>query len=110
MPLDQVFYIMGSKTIPILFSKKSHVENSDNFQAGNYGEASAFRYFHYILFSFLYSNSFIFRPTELDALVFGHLHTILTTKLPHSGLSDTVRLYPTLISHCDRINSLYFRK
>lgn len=50
------------------------------------------------------------RPTELDALVFGHLHTILTTKLPHSVLSETVRPYHNLISHCDRMDSLYFRK
>ncbi|KAG5891098.1 hypothetical protein JTB14_036989 [Gonioctena quinquepunctata] len=49
-------------------------------------------------------------PTELDALVFGHLFTILTTPLPKSDLANTVRNYPSLISLVKRIEKIYFVK
>ena len=39
-----------------------------------------------ILYSFIY-----FRPTELDALVFGHLHSLLTRYLSDNPLSSVVR-------------------
>ncbi|CAB3377549.1 Hypothetical predicted protein [Cloeon dipterum] len=59
----------------------------------------------------LEKNQYFFgKPTELDALVFGHLHTIYTTKLPYTALWDTVKSYHNLIAHTDRINSLYFSK
>ena len=32
-----------------------------------------------------------FRPTELDVLVFGHLHSVLTRYLPDNSLSSVVR-------------------
>jgi hypothetical protein len=47
------------------------------------------------------------RPTELDAVSFGHLSTILTTKLPDPRLSEVVRGYPNLVSHCNRIHSQF---
>ncbi|KAF4523780.1 hypothetical protein B566_EDAN009012 [Ephemera danica] len=54
------------------------------------------------------NNHFFFsRPTELDALVFGHTYTILSTKLPDNRLADVLRGYPNLISHCDRIQSQF---
>ncbi|CAH1979633.1 unnamed protein product [Acanthoscelides obtectus] len=49
-------------------------------------------------------------PTELDALVFGHLFTILTTPLPRSDLANTVRNYPKLIELVQRIEKEYFKK
>lgn len=52
---------------------------------------------------------FYFRPTELDALVFGHLFTILTTPLPNSQLANTVRTYPALIDLVKRIEIRYFK-
>lgn len=52
---------------------------------------------------------FCFRPTELDALVFGHLFTILTTPLPNSHMANTVRSYPTLIDMIKKIETKYFK-
>ncbi|KAI7815280.1 metaxin [Rhyzopertha dominica] len=49
-------------------------------------------------------------PTELDALVFGHLFTILTTPLPNSRIANTVRNYPTLINLVQRIEKEYFKR
>lgn len=49
-------------------------------------------------------------PTELDALVFGHLFTILTTPLPKSDLANIVRNYPLLINLVQKIEKDYFKK
>lgn len=51
-----------------------------------------------------------FRPTELDALVFGHLFTILTTPLPNTHIANTVRNFPTLINLVQRIERDYFKR
>lgn len=56
-------------------------------------------------FSHLY---FFFRPTELDALVFGHLYTILTTQLTSDELSEKVKNYSNLLAFCRRIEQHYF--
>ncbi|XP_067155114.1 metaxin-2 isoform X4 [Apteryx mantelli] len=48
------------------------------------------------------------RPTELDALVFGHLFTILTTQLTSDELSEKVKNYSNLIAFCRRIEQQYF--
>ncbi|KAJ8926104.1 hypothetical protein NQ315_009961 [Exocentrus adspersus] len=53
---------------------------------------------------------FVDGPTELDALVFGHLFTILTTPLPRSDLANIVRKYPQLINLVKRIEDEYFKK
>ncbi|KAH0621523.1 hypothetical protein JD844_022903 [Phrynosoma platyrhinos] len=47
-------------------------------------------------------------PTELDALVFGHLFTILTTQLISDELSEKVKGYSNLIAFCRRIEQHYF--
>ncbi|KAF6737432.1 Metaxin-2 [Oryzias melastigma] len=47
-------------------------------------------------------------PTELDALVFGHLFTILTTQLTNTELMDRVKSYSNLLSFCRRIEQTYF--
>uniref|UniRef100_A0A8C7YAX7 Metaxin-2 n=1 Tax=Oryzias sinensis TaxID=183150 RepID=A0A8C7YAX7_9TELE len=47
-------------------------------------------------------------PTELDALVFGHLFTILTTQLTNTELLERVRSYSNLLSFCRRIEQTYF--
>nr|XP_023024824.1 metaxin-2-like [Leptinotarsa decemlineata] len=49
-------------------------------------------------------------PTELDALVFGHLFTILTTPLPRSDLANIVRNYPSLIELVQRVEKGFFGK
>ncbi|UYV71209.1 MTX2 [Cordylochernes scorpioides] len=49
-------------------------------------------------------------PTELDALVFGHLFSILTTTLPDVNLSNVVRQFPNLVELCRRIDSAHFQK
>ncbi|KAG2459642.1 MTX2 protein, partial [Polypterus senegalus] len=48
------------------------------------------------------------QPTELDALVFGHLFTILTTELTSDALADRVKNYSNLLSFCQRIEKNYF--
>ncbi|XP_064371064.1 metaxin-2 isoform X3 [Dromaius novaehollandiae] len=48
------------------------------------------------------------QPTELDALVFGHLFTILTTQLTSDELSEKVKNYSNLIAFCRRIEQQYF--
>ncbi|XP_015265907.1 PREDICTED: metaxin-2 isoform X2 [Gekko japonicus] len=48
------------------------------------------------------------KPTELDALVFGHLFTVLTTQLISDELSEKVKSYSNLISFCRRIEQHYF--
>ncbi|KFU88585.1 Metaxin-2, partial [Chaetura pelagica] len=47
-------------------------------------------------------------PTELDALVFGHLFTILTTQLITDELSEKVKNYSNLTAFCRRIEQQYF--
>lgn len=49
-----------------------------------------------------------YRPTELDALVFGHLFTILTTQLTTDELSEKVKNYSNLTAFCRRIEQQYF--
>lgn len=49
-----------------------------------------------------------YRPTELDALVFGHLFTILTTQLITDELSEKVKNYSNLTAFCRRIEQQYF--
>ena len=51
-----------------------------------------------------------FRPTELDALVFGHLYTLLTTKLPDNRLAETVKSFDNLVQFCETIDMTYFAK
>ncbi|XP_032080257.1 metaxin-2 isoform X2 [Thamnophis elegans] len=48
------------------------------------------------------------KPTELDALVFGHLFTILTTQLISDELLEKVKGYRNLIAFCKRIEQHYF--
>ncbi|XP_054280796.1 metaxin-2-like [Macrosteles quadrilineatus] len=48
------------------------------------------------------------KPTELDAVVFAHIFTILTTPLPNNQFAATVRCYPKLVDHCMRIEKEYF--
>lgn len=49
-------------------------------------------------------------PTELDALVYGHLYTILTVELPVMRLADIVASFENLEDFCKRINTEFFRK
>jgi len=48
-------------------------------------------------------------PTELDALVFGHLYTLLTTVLPGGHFTSVLRDFDNLCKFCKRIEDLYFR-
>lgn len=50
------------------------------------------------------------KPTELDALVFGHLFTILTTPLPDNRLKATVQQFGNLVKLCDTVEREYFEK
>ncbi|XP_003702853.1 metaxin-2 isoform X2 [Megachile rotundata] len=47
-------------------------------------------------------------PNELDALVFGHIFTIITTPLPGNTLARIVKSYPLLIHLCERIETSIF--
>jgi len=48
------------------------------------------------------------KPTELDALVFGHLFSILTTPLPDTRLASIVRGHKNLVELCQQIDKEYF--
>ncbi|KAF3841742.1 hypothetical protein F7725_023693 [Dissostichus mawsoni] len=48
------------------------------------------------------------QPTELDALVFGHLFTILTTRLTSTELAERIKSCSNLLSFCRRIEQTYF--
>jgi len=48
------------------------------------------------------------KPTELDALVFGHLFSILTTPLPDTRLASIVRQHKNLVELCQQIDKEYF--
>ncbi|XP_012274133.1 metaxin-2 isoform X2 [Orussus abietinus] len=58
------------------------------------------------------SHYFFEKPTELDALVYGHLHAILTTRLPESvqGLAMTIRQFPELLEQTLQISIKYFNQ
>ncbi|XP_050078339.1 metaxin-2 [Anopheles maculipalpis] len=47
-------------------------------------------------------------PTELDALVFGHLYSIFTMKLPNNVLALTIHKYSNLNQFCLNIDQTYF--
>ncbi|XP_053973885.1 metaxin-2-like isoform X4 [Hylaeus anthracinus] len=49
-------------------------------------------------------------PNELDALVFGHIFTIITTPLPGNILANIVQNYPLLVNLCKRIETRYFQR
>ncbi|KAK2561326.1 Metaxin-2 [Acropora cervicornis] len=48
------------------------------------------------------------RPTELDALVFGHLHSVLTRYLPDNSLSSIIKEYKNLEDFVMTILREYF--
>ena len=50
------------------------------------------------------------RPTELDALVFGHIFSILTTPLPDNRAKNIVQQYGNLVKLCENIERDYFEK
>ncbi|XP_070332089.1 metaxin-2 isoform X3 [Odocoileus virginianus] len=57
-----------------------------------------------------FEHYFTIMPTELDALVFGHLYTILTTQMTNDELSEKVKNYSNLLAFCRRIEQHYFGK
>ncbi|KAL7731861.1 hypothetical protein ACLKA6_017439 [Drosophila palustris] len=48
-------------------------------------------------------------PCELDAIAFGHLFSILTTRLPNMALAQTVQKFKHLVSFCRFIDEKYFQ-
>lgn len=49
------------------------------------------------------------KPTELDAFVFGHLYTIVTTSLPSDRLVEVIEKFKNLTDLCRRIHKEYFK-
>lgn len=49
-------------------------------------------------------------PTELDALVFGHVFSILTTPLPNNKFAAILRGYSNIIQLCKLIENKYFKR
>jgi len=49
-------------------------------------------------------------PTELDAVVFGHLYSILTTPLVDNKLAEMVQSHDNLTRFCRMIDNLYFKE
>jgi len=50
------------------------------------------------------------RPTELDALVFGHLFSLLTTPLPDNRIKSIVQQFPNLVNICENIERDFFER
>jgi len=50
------------------------------------------------------------KPTELDALVFGHIFSILTTPLPDKRLENIVQQFGNLTKLCQMIDRDYFER
>ncbi|KAK7477013.1 hypothetical protein BaRGS_00026268 [Batillaria attramentaria] len=50
------------------------------------------------------------KPTELDALVFGHLFTLLTTSLPEGHFAEIIQQFSNLTAFCKRIDEQYFKQ
>jgi len=50
------------------------------------------------------------KPSELDAVVYGHLFTIITTELPVTSLADIVDSFENLGDFCTRIDDKYFKE
>eukprot|EP00091_Calanus_sinicus_P009924 TRINITY_DN23047_c0_g1_i1.p1 TRINITY_DN23047_c0_g1~~TRINITY_DN23047_c0_g1_i1.p1 ORF type:complete len:106 (+),score=32.15 TRINITY_DN23047_c0_g1_i1:155-472(+) len=50
------------------------------------------------------------KPTELDALVFGHVFSILTTPLPDNRLKVIVQQFGNLSKLCEMIERDYFER
>lgn len=48
-------------------------------------------------------------PCELDAIVFGHLFSILTINLPNMALAQIVQKFKTLVQFCRHIDEKYFQ-
>lgn len=63
--------------------------------------------FFFIIINLIYK--FIFRPTELDALVFGHLFSIITTPLLNNRFAATIRAYDNLVQLCVRIETEFYQ-
>lgn len=53
---------------------------------------------------------YFFRATELDALVFGHLFTLLTTSLPEGNFAEVIQQFTNLTEFCMRIDEKYFKQ
>lgn len=51
-----------------------------------------------------------FRPTELDALVFGHLFSLLTIQLPAVDIAADIKEFVNLTEFCQRIEAKYFKE
>ncbi|XP_025081781.1 metaxin-2-like isoform X2 [Pomacea canaliculata] len=49
------------------------------------------------------------KPTELDALVFGHLYTLITTELPVGQFADIIQQFSNLTNFCKHIEEEYFK-
>ncbi|XP_058825489.1 metaxin-2-like [Topomyia yanbarensis] len=49
-------------------------------------------------------------PTELDALVFGHLFSIFTLRLPNDVLAVTINKYRNLTQFCENIEAKFYKK
>ncbi|XP_063226355.1 metaxin-2 [Bacillus rossius redtenbacheri] len=50
------------------------------------------------------------KPTELDAVVFGHVFTILTTPLLNNRFAAVVRGYDNLVELCKRVEKDFFER
>lgn len=50
------------------------------------------------------------QPTELDALVFGHLFSLLTIQLPTVDIAADIKEFVNLTEFCQRIEAKYFKE
>lgn len=64
---------------------------------------------YFSLFVFLFCFVTLFRPTTLDAFVFGFLAPIYKVCFPRVQLQEHLKQLPNLCRFCDDILTCYFR-
>ncbi|XP_076653281.1 metaxin-2 isoform X1 [Halictus rubicundus] len=52
------------------------------------------------------------KPTEVDALVFGHVYTLIAFQLCPSvqNIATTIKQFPKLVNHTKRIHNIYYKE
>ncbi|PIC39913.1 hypothetical protein B9Z55_011450 [Caenorhabditis nigoni] len=49
-------------------------------------------------------------PTEADALLFGHMYTLITVRLPLTNITNILKKYSNLIEFTKRVEQQYFKQ
>ncbi|XP_053204152.1 metaxin-2-like [Panonychus citri] len=100
-PLNSILYMMKKRNI----TKKLKLQKITDIEQATKSVEKVFTKLSEILIGpYFFGN----KPTELDALIFGHISAILTTALPDDSLAILVRENQPLVNLCNLIGAEYF--